>query len=221
MIFMSLSVWQLKRADYKNQRSQLIEQQKVLPAMMINGETITWPESRFRAAEVTGTFETADQILLDNIIQSGKAGYYVMTPLKIKQSEQRILINRGWVAAGNDRTKLPSVPTPDNEVVITGKLDNPRSTPFMFGDGYKPDFEGNQRWSHVDVSYMSEKLDYSILPYILLQTAPKEAGISQKWPANVNKSGMHLGYSIQWAAFALIAFIAFIVINTKKIKREN
>ena len=153
---------------------------------------------------------------MDNIVKSGKSGYHVITPLKVNNSEQRILINRGWINTGLDRMQLPTVSTPEGIIKIMGTLDKPRSKPVLLFTDYLPDFEGNQRWIYVDTDYMSKKWEIPIAAYLLLQTNPNiQDNLSRKWPNFVNKASMHIGYSIQWAAFALISFIGFIAINLK------
>jgi surfeit locus 1 family protein len=215
-VFISLSIWQLQRAAYKNQLAVLIHTQNTRTSINLSHETIIWPEARFRIAEVEGEFEPERQIFLDNIVKSGKPGYHVITPFKIKNSEQRILINRGWISTGQDRKYLPTVATPKGVIKITGTLDQPRSKPVLLFTDYLPDFEGNQRWIYVDTNYMSKKWQIPIAAYLLLQTEAKiKDNLSRKWPTYVNKASMHIGYSIQWAAFALISFIGFIAINLR------
>ena len=221
-LFINLSLWQLQRANYKNQLTVLIHTQNIRSRINLLHEKIAWPEARFREVEVEGVFEPEQQIFLDNIVKSGKPGYHVITPLKLKNSEQRILINRGWIGTGEDRMQLPIVSTPKGTVKIAGTLDKPRSKPVLLFTDYLPDFEGNQRWIYIDTDYMSKKWKMPIAAYMLLQTEPKtDPNLSRKWPSYVNKASMHIGYSIQWAAFALISFIGFIAINLKNMMTEE
>ncbi len=59
-------------------------------------------------------------IYLDNKIFQGMAGYQVITPLRIGKSSMHVLVNRGWAPANRDRNKLPEVPAPNGEVVVSG-----------------------------------------------------------------------------------------------------
>jgi surfeit locus 1 family protein len=221
-VFVNLSIWQLQRANYKNQLALLIQAQNTRSSIDLSHEKVTWPDARFRTAEVEGEFEPEHQIFLDNIVKSGKSGYHLITPLKLKNSEQRILINRGWISTGHDRSQLPTVTTPKGIIKIAGTLDQPRSKPVLLFTDYLPDFEGNQRWIYVDINYMSKKWQIPIATYMLLQTESKiHDNLSRKWPTYVNKASMHIGYSIQWAAFALISFIGFIAINLKNTTKES
>lgn len=217
-VFASLSVWQYQRAAYKEQVAQAVAQQTVLPAIDLNQTAVDWPAQRFRPATVTGTWETGNSLLLDNIVHHGKAGYHVITPLQLTNG-QHILVNRGWVEVGADRQKLPAIATPTGVVQLSGTLDLPRSKPvFLFGD-VPADVEGNQRWLYLDIPYFAQKLGFPLMPYTLLQSSDSADGLRRDWPVYENKAGMHIGYSIQWGAFALIALGAYLYLNTHK--KEN
>jgi len=62
--------------------------------------------------EVQGVFDDAHTILLDNRVMNGVAGYHVLSPLRIAGSELAILVNRGWLAAGRSRERIPLQPAP-------------------------------------------------------------------------------------------------------------
>lgn len=214
-VFTSLAVWQYQRAVYKEQMAQAVMQQVDLPALALEQTGVDWPAQRFRAARVGGTWGNNQTVLLDNIVQHGKAGYHVITPLRLA-SGQWVLVNRGWVAVGADRQQLPAINAPTGEVQVEGTLDMPRSKPvFLFGD-IAADVEGNQRWLYLDVARFGQKLGVSLPPYLLLQTSAADDGLNRNWSVYANKAGMHIGYSIQWAAFALMVLIAYLYMNTHR-----
>ena len=59
-------------------------------------------------------------VLLDNKTRAGVAGYEVVMPLRIAGSSMHVLVNRGWIAAGRDRARLPDIRTPDVLVDVVG-----------------------------------------------------------------------------------------------------
>ncbi len=215
-IFTSLSVWQYQRAQYKEHMAQAIARQTTLPAINLNQTSVDWPAQRFRPAIANGSWDAGSTLLLDNIVHQGKAGYHVITALRLGTSGQHILVNRGWVEVGADRSLLPDIAAPNGGVQLTGTLDSPRSKPvFLFGD-IAADTEGNQRWLYLDRLKLEQKLGYPLAPYLLLQTADTADGLRRDWPTYENKAGMHIGYSIQWAAFALIVLVAYFYMNIHK-----
>jgi len=46
-------------------------------------------------------------------------------------------------------------------------------------------------------------------------------GYKRQWPQPEDKSGMHIGYAIQWSAFALIALGTFLGLSFKRVSQEN
>jgi surfeit locus 1 family protein len=53
----------------------------------------------------------------------------------------------------------------------------------------------------------------------MLLSPGSPSGYDSQWPEVADKSGMHIGYAIQWAAFALIALGTFIGLNLKRVKQ--
>jgi surfeit locus 1 family protein len=221
VVFAALSHWQYGRAGYKNSLAEAVALQSKQPPLALDKGTVDWPAQRFHPVTVNGTWEAQGTVLLDNVVHDGKAGYYVMTPLRLDNTAQRILVNRGWVEVGADRRVLPEVATPQGRVALAGTLDMPRSKPFfLFGD-MAPDIEGNQRWLYLDLVHFTRKFGYPVAPYIILQTSASADSLRRDWPAYENNAGMHIGYSIQWAAFGLIALASYIALNTHKTSKES
>lgn len=220
-VFASLSLWQYHRAQYKQHIADDIAHQSTQAPLELNQTKVDWPAQRFRPATVQGTWEAGATILLDNIVHQGRAGYHVITPLRLALTGQHILVNRGWVEVGPDRRVLPNIQTPAGTVQLQGTLDEPRSKPvFLFGD-IAADTEGNQRWLYLDRKHLEQKLGYPLAPYLLLQTSEATDGLRRDWPPYDSKVGMHIGYCLQWAAFGLIALGAYLYFGIYKTIKED
>jgi len=44
----------------------------------------------------------------------------------------------------------------------------------------------------------------------VLQDPDDPNGFARYWPRELPKEGMHIGYALQWFAFALIGFVLFV-----------
>jgi len=106
-----LGNWQTSRAEEKLEAGRRIDE-------AARGSVLSVPASRADAASferrrvvAKGTFVARDTFFLDNKIMHGVAGYQILTPLRTESGGVHVLVNRGWIAAG-DRSRLPSVPTP-------------------------------------------------------------------------------------------------------------
>src|SRR5258708_10260848 len=76
--------------------------------------------ARLETVSVRGSFVPKYSVMLANKLRHGKAGYEVVTPLRLAGTDLHVLVNRGWVQAPPTRDVLPEVRTPAGEVRIEG-----------------------------------------------------------------------------------------------------
>jgi len=122
-LFISLGFWQLDRADYKRTLYSDFENRQSGQAIDLNHDNTKLSDKEeiiWRHVNATGEFLEQYQILLDNQVEKGQAGYYVYTPFKLEQSEHAVLVNRGWLSTGNDRTVSPALIMTNDLVNIMG-----------------------------------------------------------------------------------------------------
>lgn len=220
-VFLNLAAWQWDRAKYKEaQIGKMLEQNEQAPLMIEDVSTIDWPEQRYRMVQLEGEFDYDKEILLDNVVVKGKPGYAVLTPLQLKNDETRIIINRGWLPVGADRKVLPEIKQLSGKLQMQGQIDAPAGRPFILGD-HTPDEEGNKRWAFWDMAYAKQQLPYPIADFIILQLNDTADGLRRNKAPIKNKAGMHYGYTLQWGLFALIAFVSYIKLNTRKKGQQN
>ncbi len=61
-------------------------------------------------------------------VHAGRAGYYVYTPFRLEDSEDIILVNRGWVSTNNDRNLSPRLIMTKGMISINGVIkEEPRT----------------------------------------------------------------------------------------------
>ena len=217
-LFSTLGTWQVFRALEKQQLQQEMEQKRQQATFFLNQDPESIEKRKFTRIEVMGYFDSKGEILIDNIKQDGKAGYHVLTPLKIENSDKVIIINRGWVPLGRDRNTLPEISIADGLVTIKGMLSPPRSKPpLILG---KLD-TSSRVWLYFDAEKYAEKFNYRLLPLVVLQDADDAGGFVRKWPEYDARVSMHVGYAIQWYVFALIVLVTYIGVNLRKVKQED
>src|SRR5687768_16753828 len=119
-IMVQLGNWQLSRAQEKESRQERLDRLSQGPAITLPDHPVKLEDFQYRQVEARGEYVPGHTIYLDNKIYKGIAGYQIVTPLRIGNSEMHVLINRGWIAATRDRSKLPQVTTPRGQLVISG-----------------------------------------------------------------------------------------------------
>src|SRR6266540_5410186 len=205
-----LGVWQLDRAGQKEKLKAAVESAATAPVLDLNPGTEFFPALRFRRIVVKGRFEPDRQILLDNQIHEGRAGVHVLTPLRMRDSETRVLIDRGWIALEPSRTHLPDADVPRGEVEVHGIIDTARPRPFMLGAASRPGPAWGRLWPYLDLDYFSKYAGYAVKPYLIRQDPADAHGYVRVLPAVEMTSAMHVGYAIQWFGFAVAAFAVYV-----------
>jgi len=217
-LFVYLGFWQLGRMAEKIQLQTELENRITSPPLKIE-DIKSENNIRFHRLQVKGEFLNTDQILLDNQIFQGQAGYHIITPLYPENSEdiaKILLIDRGWVPIEEDRSNIPSIKPIQGTVTITGIINQPPQ-PLVLEEtplAKHPIFP--LLLQTIDFKKLETVLDHSIFPFLVqLQaespyaytTPPITFGV----PAN-----RHLGYAVQWFTMAIISLLYYFGINTRR-----
>jgi surfeit locus 1 family protein len=187
--FILLGNWQARRADEKRALAAELEKRHV---------------------SLSGTFLPQYTLLLDNKIRNHRAGYEVVTPLRI--DGESVLVLRGWVAAGSSRDVLPEVKTPQGAVKVEGiALDR---LPRVLILEKNP--TGKVRQS-VDIGEFAAQTGLRLRPFFLEQHSPIDDGLQRDWPAPDTGVTMHESYSLQWYSFAVATVALFVVLSFRRV----
>lgn len=210
-----LGFWQYHKAEQKRALqstydARLTETPMVVPDSVGNIEN--W---RYRRLYAKGHYETAYQILLDNQVENGAAGYHVITPFRAQGGKGLLLIDRGWIPVG-DRSKLPQIDTPAGAVEVVGFAWVP-STKFYelatppAGNTWQP------LWQNMDMARYGKAVPYPVLPFVLrLDAASPAGGFVRNWVMPAERIEMHLGYAWQWWGFSAALVAIWVFVNFKK-----
>ncbi|MBK7742837.1 MAG: SURF1 family protein [Betaproteobacteria bacterium] len=203
-VFVSAGNWQGRRMHEKERlRAQFdaaaVADAAPLPAVDAAADWAAW---RYRPVRVEGEFDGARQILVDNRIHGGRAGYHVVTPLRLADG-RAVLVNRGWVAQGATRADLPAVPSPSGRVVVDGRINLPASGYLEF-DSRAPD---GVLWQNLDPARFAAATGLAVLPIVIEATGATAAAdrLVREWPAPDFGIDKHRIYRVQWYALAGLA----------------
>jgi len=216
VILSALGVWQLDRAEQKQLLEKAVQVSMSEEPLTITAALSDVEIAQFRRISVQGEYAGEHEILLDNATWNGKAGYHVITPLRIVNSDKHVLVNRGWVPVGADRRIVPVTSVPEGEVLVEGRLGRIKGKPAFISHDVPADNSGGKVWFYLDANYFSAKTGLEVKPYLLLLNKDSEGGYVREWPSYEGRYGMHIAYAVQWFCFALFAFFIYIWVSIKK-----
>ncbi|HUL12199.1 MAG TPA: SURF1 family protein [Methylococcaceae bacterium] len=209
-LFLLLGAWQLHRADEKKALMALREQHQNEPPIALTGEGLTLEGNRYRRVVVAGEYDVGHQFLLDNQIFKQQAGYHVLTPLRINGSSLTVLVNRGWIPAGRDRTRRPDLAITQTKVRIGGFVDRFPGVGFKLKGSEIPSPGWPALVQLADSERLSGRLGYRLLPYQVLLDANEGEGYERAWQPPSLLPETNQGYALQWFSFALVLVFLYV-----------
>jgi surfeit locus 1 family protein len=217
-----LGQWQLERAAWKQGLVDAHEASRHLAPVDLGWLLDSGNLAAFRPVSVHGQYDLAHQLLLDNRTYRGQAGYHVLTPLRLPDGESVVLVNRGWVPAGLDRTVLPDLPGPAGPVVVEAITSLPPEKLFRLGAAE----ESHVGWPKVvqqpDLAQLGQLLETRLLPVILLLDESSEHGFVREWkPVYGVTPDKHRAYAMQWFTLAGVLLLIYIGVNSKRISDKS
>ena len=221
-ITLSLGNWQLRRADEKTQMAQVREIAARAAPVAITDQLAVAQTLDNKQVTVTGWFEPEDSIFIDNRTHNGRAGFHVVTPLRIMTLADglstRIAVLRGWVPRDiKDRSRLPELRVVNGPVTITGLAQMSLGKVFDIAQlksadpAAMPVPDRSQRiWQQFAIDPYAKWLGGSgqLQGVLIRQTVSIDDGLIRDWPQPANDVNKHLGYAFQW--FGLSALTVFL-----------
>lgn len=209
-------IWQLDRAHQKELLQQAYERAVSDAPVRLTPARVGVEDIRLRRVEVEGEFVPDAMVLLDNRIRAGVAGYEVLMPVKIGGSSMHVLVNRGWVAAGAQRSILPDVSTPGSAIKVTGMA----IVPGRFIELATVD-DGGRVWQNLTIERFVARSGLAIQPLVVQQDNDLGDGLLRAWPRLDFGIDKHYGYAGQWFLFcALIVFLS-LFFHVKRSRSET
>jgi surfeit locus 1 family protein len=213
-MLVSLGFWQLRRAAEK----QLLYDSFAAgndAVRRIDGQSAKMP--RYQHVEADGHYEDSRQILIDNMFNAERAGYFVITPFAL-QGGGWLLVNRGWVPFGQTRADRPAVPVDSDARRIRGRADNLPSPGIHMGHPAPlappypvvADFPTRAQIAQLLGESWTPAAD------VVLLDADEPNGYARNWAPPGFPPLRHIGYAVQWFGLALTLAVIYVVTNFRR-----
>lgn len=219
--FTQLGFWQLRRAEQKELLQSAFEQgqQTIVTLNADNMDELP----RYQRVSLAGHFENERQFLLDNMPSAqGRAGFRVLTPFAL-ESGGRILVDRGWIPMGDRRTDVPELDVQENPRTVTGTLDELPRPGLRLGETAP---QTQTAWPRIlnfpEHATLEGSLGAQIATRIVLLDPSQPDGFERIWQAHARVGPeRHIGYAVQWFAFAFVAVAIYLVLSFKRDDRDS
>lgn len=210
-----LAYWQNGRIDEKRALQAQYSAMLSAPALSLNKLIESdYPlldeqqllEKQWQRVSVKGQFLEEFQFLLDSQVFKGKPGYNAIIPLRIENTEHIVLINRGWIPAGENREQIPKIPPLTETQPIFGQLAKPKTA----SPGFQETSIDNKVQLFINLAALSDKIGSPLLPMIIQLDERTIGPLPRKWPEYQAKVEMHEFYVLHWLVVALLSLFIYI-----------
>ena len=210
LLFFSLGLWQIERGQAKTNILNDFEKNLQEEPSYLNQESQKWDR-----VYVEGEWTSSNQILIDNVINRGVAGYKVLTPLRMSETDQLILVDRGWIKQNRLRDQLPDIKLIEANELVSGILETPELGLVLSEDLVSKEWPKISQTKNLDV--ISNEFDEYVFPMILLAdpTLKNSLEYIKITPTNMTPI-KHYGYSGQWFLMFLVLCFMYVWYGYKR-----
>lgn len=166
-----------------------------------------------RRVVARGAFMPEATVFWDNRFAGRVAGMAVVTPLVIEGGRRVVLVDRGLVVPGADRTRLPAIATPAGTVEIRGRAYLAPERTLELSDHV----DAGALWQNLTPGKFARRSGFEVQPFVLRQDGgPGGEGLRRApdVPSTAD-TGMtaakHRGYAFQWYSLAALVAVLFVL----------
>lgn len=205
---LSAAYWQFQRADYKRTLESRFIAMQAEEVVDLNNAVDFVSGLEFRRVVAKGKFDSTRRIVLDNRIRRGQAGYEVLVPLMLADSNDIVLVNLGWIPRGRNFGQLPNIAIPDSVVSVSGTAVRPGLGALELSDNVV----AGDIWQNLDLKRYRSLYSLDVIDYVIQGDAVE--GVTNIFERTWSKRSFgilkHLSYAGQWVLFSFLTLFLYI-----------
>jgi surfeit locus 1 family protein len=180
-------------------------------------------------AEAAGEYDFSNQLLLVQQNYREMPGAHLVVPLVLEGGSQAVLVDRGWVPFDDVQSgRWQQYDDQRGPVTISGRVQPSQILPGQAAEqaGSNPTSpqQPEAEWYRIDIDAIQAQLPYRLLPVYLLEAPGPEGNIALPYriePEVDLSEGPHLGYALQWFAFAIVAGVVYIAAVRSRLRKAH
>jgi surfeit locus 1 family protein len=217
VLFVALGRWQWRRGNLHAAEHASFER-GARQVLALGSSTLAQAAS-YQRVSVSGTYDPAHQLLLDNMSYRDVDGYQVLTPL-VRPGGRTVLVNRGWVPFLGSRADLPDISLKAaGPVTISGRVGTLPVAGLATGRAPPPD---SGPWPRVTsfptMTQLSAVLGEPLEARVILLDPREPEGYVRDWHPPGIPAMQNFAYAFEWWCFAVAAVVIWLVLSTQKPK---
>ena len=169
----------------------------------------------YQRLKVVGQFDAQRQFLLENIILNGRYGYYVVTPLQIRDNNEVLLVNRGWIEKTGDSVDPALLAIDAPELTVHGRAGSLPRAGYKMGEAVRPGSPWPKFAVYPTLDDIAAELGQGVHPFVLLMEPEYEFGFVRHWVPEEMGPGRHFAYALQWFAMGTV-LAALLIWHTRR-----
>ena len=219
----SLGQWQERRAAQKIGLQNTLAARAADAPLVIGAALIAPAALEYRRVSVRGQFVASYPLYLNNRPHDGRAGFYLVMPLRIDGSDTCVLVARGWLARNAfDAVKMAPYATPAGSVTVEGVVKS--SIGHIMELGTPEPVRPGAIVQNIAPAQFARASGLSVQPFFIEQSeagggegaAGAADGLARNWPAPSLGVEKHQGYAFQWYALAVMALLFFVMTGFRR-----
>lgn len=215
-VLIRLGMWQLDRLEQRRDYNERVAAQRDNEKLILKPESMNQDlfEMEYRAVEVTGEYAHSQEVALSNQVWNGLLGMHLLTPMKIKGIDSYVLVDRGWIPQEDYSPDNWSKYQEPGQITAEGVIRRPQTKPTFGGIPDPTLAPGETRlvyWKIVNLDRIQLESGLPMLP-IYIKLTPQGEQTNPPLISEINlelTEGPHMGYALQWFAFAAILAIGY------------
>ncbi|OUS10968.1 hypothetical protein A9Q90_00220 [Gammaproteobacteria bacterium 54_18_T64] len=226
-VTLSAGFWQLHRAEEKREilaaQGALHNKPPVLFSSLrsgleeLNDGSDGHLAQRYLRVIADGELHPQQVFLIDNRVQGGRPGYEVLLAMKVVLATGEatwLMVNRGWLAGGLDRSQLPTIPAMLGGEKVSGYLYKPLAEPLLLAADIWAANVSPLVIQHFDQTKLEHYLGASVYPYMLRLEESHPGSLRVDWLIVSAQPEKHTAYAVQWFTMALALVILTLFANS-------
>lgn len=220
-VTLSLGRWQLDRAAQKQALQDAVANSATLAPMdavsLVEQKADAGPSQLHRPVRIDGFWQPRWTVYLDNRQMDGRPGFFVYTPLRLKDTGRDVLVQRGWVARDfQDRTRIAPISTPEGLVHVEGRLAAAPGRLYQLGEAGTGPIRQN-----LELDAFRRETGLPLVDALVVQTGAASEGLLRNWPAFDAGVDKHHGYAFQWFGLAALISTLYVWFQFIQPRREQ